>query len=156
MYSARINNEINLTYPDSFAEMGPEELTKYFGSPENRWGVYDAADHIILSVSWTKLKFPKTIADAESAMIGIESRLSRRLLNYQKVTSYKYKLAGKKKAYGIRFEYRVNDAALVQVGDVVAFKNKNMLYTIYFITRKKNAASSRMQLQETLNSITAG
>ena len=54
MNTVKINNEINLTFPDGFNEMGEEELTRYFSSPNNRWGAYNADEHIILSVGWKK------------------------------------------------------------------------------------------------------
>ena len=155
MNTARINNELNLTYPDGFSEMGEEELIKYFSTPENRWGVYNAAEHIILSVSWTKAGFFSFLADAESVLIGIEGRMRKNLLNYQRVTDYKMPIA-KNKAYGIRFEYRVNDARLVQVGDIITFKVKNKFYVIHYITRKENAGSAREAFKATLDSISIG
>ncbi len=155
MNNAKINNAINLTYPDGFVDMDEEALTRYFGSPKDRWGVYDEKNHIILSVGWTKVTFWKKLTDAESVLMGAEFRLSRNLLNYQRITSYKLKIGGKKvKGYAIRFEYRVNDAKLVQVADAVSFKYKNHFYMIYFISRKSNAGSSRTAFDETLKSIT--
>ncbi len=155
MLTDKINNEINLTYPDGFRPMSEEEMTRYFGSPENRWGVYDPDRHILLSVSWSKIGFFQKLTDAEGLMIDIESRLRRNLLNYQKVTSYKMKL-GKQKAEGVRFEYRVNDARIVQVGDVVAFKYKKKFYVIHFVTRKATAGADRQALKETLDSVSFG
>ena len=152
MNNVTINNEINLAYPDSFAQMSEEALTKYFSSPQNRWGVYDDSRHIILSVSWKKLGFFSAGSDAESQLIEIEARMCRNLLNYQRLSASKMKVASKK-AYGIRFEYRVKDAALVQVADLIVFKHKKKLYAIHFITRKSNAAATRADLQEVLNSI---
>ena len=152
MNNVKINNTINLTYPDGFKEMGEEELTRYFSSPENRWGVYNADEHIILSVSWTKAGF---LTDAEMMLIDIEARLSRRLLNYQKISSFKTKVASKK-AHGIRFEYRVNDAKIVQVSDMIVFKFKNQFYAVHYITRKANAAPSRLMLEEVLKSVSVG
>ena len=155
MKNARINNEIDLSYPESFADMSAEELTRYFGSPDNRWGVYDAEDHIVLSVGWTKAKFLQKLTDAESVLIGIEGRLRRRLLNYQRISSYKYEIS-KNKANGIRFEYRSNDSVMVQVADLVVFKYKGKFYAVYYITRKTNAASTRPAFQEVLNSVKLG
>ena len=150
MNSATINNAVNLTYPDGFKEMGDEELTKYFSTPKDRWGAYNADDHIILSVSWTKAPF---MTDAETVLFKTEARLCRNLLNYQKVTSFKMKIASKK-AYGIRFEYRVNDKKLVQVADLIVFKHKNQIYSVYYVTRKINAGSTRTVFEEVLKSIT--
>ena len=39
MNSVKINNEIGLNYPDGFNEMSAEELTRHFGSAEQRWGI---------------------------------------------------------------------------------------------------------------------
>ncbi len=155
MNNAKINNEIDLAYPDGFRPMSEEEMTRYFGSPENRWGVYDPDKHIILSVSWTKAGFLQTFTDAESVLIGIESRLCRNLLNYQKVTSYKQKL-GKQKAEAIRFEYRVNDARIVQVGDVVVVKYKKKFYVIHYIIRKATATRDLPVFKEVLDSVSFG
>ena len=159
MNNARINNELSLTYPDGFSEMGEEELKKYFSTAENRWGVYNADLHAILSVSWTKAGFWSFAADTESVMIGIESRLRRNLVNYQRISSYRYNVASKKKkpnAHGIRFEYRVDDAAIVQAGDIVVFKQKKLFYVIYYITRKLNAAEQLPAFREVLDSVTVG
>ena len=154
MNTVKINNEVGLTYPDGFSEMGAEELTRYFSSSENRWGAFNAEEHIILSVSWAKAGF---MADADTMMIKKESRLCRSLLNYQRIQSFKTKIASKKSnARGVRFEYRVNDAKLVQVADLIIFKYKKNFYTITFITRKTNAGSSRRDFEEVLKSITLG
>jgi len=152
MTTVKINNEINLNYPDGFKEMGEEELTRYFGTPKDRWGVFNAADHIILSVSWSKAGF---MSDTDTALFEITARLRRRLVNYQQITAYDIKI-GKTKARGVRFEYRVNDTARVHVGDLVVFKNKGKYYAVYYITRKHNAAISRPAFKETLDSITVG
>ena len=153
MNNVRINNQIDLTYPDGFKEMGAEELTRYFSSPNNRWGVYNADEHIILSVSWNKPGFFGSFSDADSVLTGAEARMCRSLLNYQRLNRYKLKI-GSQKACGVRFEYRVNDARLVQIGDLVVFKYKKLFYSVYYVTRKTNAGSARLALQETLKSIT--
>ena len=151
MKSAKINNEISLNYPDAFTEMNPEELTRYFSAPDNRWGAYDADRHIILSVSWTKAKFLQS--DPEMRMIDVESRMRRNLLNYQRIAEFRPKIGGKK-AYGIRFEYRVKDKKLVQVGDLMMFKHKKSFYAVHYITRKYTAAADRADFEEILNSVT--
>lgn len=154
MNNVKINNEINLTYPDGFNEMGEEELKKYFGTPNNRWGVHDAPNHVILSVCWTKKGFFSFFADPESFLIGAESRLHKRLLNYQRIGQFKTKIASKK-AQGIRFEYRVNDSVVVQVCDLYAFKHKNKIYAVYYILRKNDAIEKLPGFEEILKSITA-
>lgn len=153
MNNVSVNNEVNLVFPDGFFEMNEEQLTRYFGTPENRWGAYDADQHIVLSVSWTKASFIKTLGDPDVFLSSIEAKLRRSLVNYQRVMSFKLKIASKK-AFGIRFEYRVNDSVSIHVSDLVVFKHKGKFYAVYYITRKKNAASSRPAFQEILGSIT--
>lgn len=155
MLNALVNGQINLTYPDSFAEMSEEELIRFFGKPDNRWGVFDADRHAMISVSWKKSGIFGFMTDAESIIIGAESRMSRSLLNYQRSKAGKMKLCGKKiKAYGITFEYRVKDKAIVQMGDLVAFKYKKFIYSIYFVGRKVNDADNRPIFEEMINSMT--
>lgn len=156
MNNVKINNEINMTYPDGFKEMGEEELKKHFGSAVNRWGAFDADKHIVLSVGWKKAGFFGFMKDAETYQIELESRLRRCLLNYQRIDSFKTKIAGKKKANGIRFEYRVNDSVSVHAGDVFIFKNKKWFYAVYYITRKNHAAEHLPAFEEVLKSITIG
>ena len=71
--------------------------------------------------------------------------------------SYSYDVTKKKKKYkiknGLRFEHRVNDSARVHVVDLVVFKHKKHFYSVYYITRKANAAESRPAFQEILQSI---
>lgn len=158
MYNVKINNEIGLNYPDGYEEMGQEELTRYFGNPENRWGAYNAEQHIILSVKWEKAGFMQS--DPEMYLYDIEARLRKSLVNYQKIQSYSFDVTQKKKKYkiknGLRFEHRVNDSARVHIVDLVVFKYKKNFYSVYYITRKANAAASRPAFQEILQSITLG
>jgi hypothetical protein len=153
MNTIQINNELNLTYPDGFETMGEEELIRYFRTPADRWGAYNADDHIILSVSWKKAGFKYLFTDAESYMIEVEAVLHRTLLNYQRITDYNMKI-GKKKSYAIRFEYRVKDAALVQLCDLVVFKHKKHFYSVYYVTRKKGSSAKLPAFEEVLKSIT--
>ena len=153
MNTVKINNEVNLTYPESFKEMGGEELTRYFGKPDDRWGAYDADRHIILSVSWAKAGFMSS--DPEMVAAEAEARLRRNLLNYQRISEFNIKIASKK-AYGVRFEYRVNDSCRVHISDMIVFKYKKNFYTIYYVTRKKNAGEYRLDLEEIIKSISLG
>lgn len=152
MYTVTINNEINLTYPDGFAQMSEEALTRYFSTPNNRWGVYNDERHIILSVSWTKTGIGRP-SNPDDLLTQVQARMCRNLLCYQKLGEFKIKIGGKKSS-GIRFMYRVNDAKVVHIADLFVFKHKKHLYAVHYITRKATAAEDRLLLQEALNSIT--
>lgn len=135
MKQATVNNELTLTYPDSYEEMSEEELVRYFKSAQNRWGVYDAERHVILTVSWSKAGFFSFMSDAESMLIGVEASLKRNLINYRRKEAFKTKIA-KQKGYGIRFEYRVNNANIYQIGDLRAIKYKGKYYALQYIGRR--------------------
>ncbi|MBQ3264455.1 MAG: hypothetical protein IJH07_01630 [Ruminococcus sp.] len=154
MSNVMINNEIGITFADSFSEMSEQELTRYFGSPADRWGAYDAERHIILSVGWKKAGFLQS--DPEMHLFELQSRLRRSLLNFQQITTYKTKIASAKKdnASGVRFEYRVKDSVRVHVVDLIVFKHKKNFYAVYFVSRKANAAAVRTDLQQILQSVT--
>ena len=159
MNTAKINNELNVTYPDGFEEMNEESLTRYFGTAKDRWGVYDAERHVILTVGWKKARFLSFFTDAESVLIGAESRMKRNLVNYQRTDSFKTKIASKKKkknARGIRFEYRVNDSVSVHTSDMRVFKNKKTFYSFQYIGRKNKDAEYHPLFDEMMESVTVG
>ena len=152
MNNVKINNELELTYPEGFKEMGEEELKRYFSSANDRWGAYDEENHAVLSVSWTKAGILDFLSDTESVLIGAEARLKRSLLNYQRISSFKTVIASKV-ARGIRFEYRVNDSVMVHVADLIVFKYRKKYYSFNYITRKINAASTRQAFADILKSV---
>ena len=155
MSTVRINNEIDLTYPDSYQEMGEEELKRYFSTAENRWGAYDAERHVILSVCWKKAGFFSFLTDPESVMVGAEARMKRRLINYRRKEASRIKIASKKKnGYGIRFEYRVNGANIYQVSDLRIFKYKGKFYSFQYIGRRINDEECHPDFDAFMDSIT--
>ena len=155
--NAKINNEINLTYPDTYQEMGEEELQRYFSTAQNRWGVYDAERHVILSVCWKKAGFLSFLTDAESILIGAEARMKRKLINYRRLDASKTKIASKKKnAFGIRFEYRVNDANIYHSGDMRIMKYKKNFYTFQYIGRRITDEQCHPDFDAMIESVSIG
>ena len=158
MNTAKINNAVNLTYPESYQEMGEEELQRYFKTAQNRWGVYDVDRHVILTVSWKKAGFLSFMTDAESLLIGIEARNKRNLINYRRKDAFKTKIASKKKknGYGIRFEYRVNDANIYQVSDLRAVKFKGYFYCFQYIGRRITDEECHPDFEAMMESVSFG
>lgn len=152
MINAKINNEINLTYPEGYNEMNEAELSRYFGTPDNRWGVFDPGRHIIISVGWNKPGFRNSMGDAESYLLKMTSHMRRALLNYQVVNEYEIMIASKN-AKGVRFEYRVNDSVDVHSADLVVFKYKKKFYAVQFAARKSKVDECRREFLDLLRSI---
>lgn len=153
MKQATVNNAFTLTYPDSFEEMSEEELKRYFSTEKNRWGVFDAERHVILSVSWSKAGFFSFMSDAEAVMIPMEARLKRSLINYTRLDGFKTKLL-KKKGYGIKFRYRTNGANIYQIGDFRTIKYKGKFYTFQYIGRRITDEECHPDFEQMLESVT--
>ena len=152
MTNANINNEIGLSYPEGYKEMTEQELTKYFGSPNNRWGIYNADKHVIISFGWTKGGFLSSLTDADSFLMGMVSRMRRSLVNYQQTAEFETRIANKK-AKGVRFEYRVNDSIRIHTSDLIVFKNKKKFYAVQFVAHKATAEEYRTDFLEVLKSV---
>ena len=158
MNTVKVNNELALTYPDGFQEMGEEELQRYFSSAKDRWGVFDAERHVILTVTWKKAGIFGFLTDPESVIVGAEARMKRNLINYRRLSGGKTKIASKKKknAYGIRFEYRVNNANIYQTGDLRTFKVKGRFYSIQYLARRINDEEYHPIFDELIATIAVG
>ena len=53
MSTTQLNNELNLTYPEGFKVMTPEDLKQYkFFEEAPGFCINDSDRHIIISVSW--------------------------------------------------------------------------------------------------------
>lgn len=155
MNTAKINNEVNLTYPESYQIMGEEELQRYFGKAENRWGVYDAERHVILSVSWSKAGFKTLFSDAETMLIGVEAKFKRSLINYRRTDARKTKIA-RKKGYAIRFQYRANNTNMYYLSDLRAVKCKGKYYAFQYICRRINDEECHPDFDAMMESVTIG
>ena len=152
MNDAVINNKVRLSYPDGFNEMGEEELTRYFGSTANRWGVFDPQRNMIISVSWKKAGFFGFMKDAETVLIDVEAHMKRSLVNYQRTEYFKTKL-NKRKGRGIRFEYRLDASARVHTGEIRVFKIGGMFYALRFIGRKPADEANHKLFEELMESV---
>ena len=153
MKQATVNNELTVTYPDSYEEMSAEELQRYFKSEKDRWGAFDAERHVILGVSWKKAGFFSFMSDAESQLFDVEARMKRSLINYRRKEGSKTKIA-KKKGYGISFEYRVNNANMYQIGEMKTFKYKGHYYTLQYLGRRITDEECRPDFEKFAESVT--
>lgn len=155
MKQATVNQVIHLSYPDSFQDMTAEELRRYFGTEQNRWGVYDAERHAILSVNWSKAGFFSFLTDPESKMISVEAKYKRSLINYRSLASAKTKIA-KQKGYGLRFEYRANNSNMYQIGEIRMIKYKGNFYSFQYVARRITDESCHPDFVKLLESVSLG
>ncbi len=154
MKRARINREFIIHYNDNFHAMTGDELTKFFGSPACRWGVYDEQQHTVISVTWTKPGFLNLLTDAKSVVGGAETRMKQKLQNYRREAAVSTEIAGIT-AKGIRFSYTADDTDVVQQGEMLAFRMKNKFYVIQYLSRNKGNAENHRQYETMLQSVAA-
>ena len=152
MKSAKINNELMLSYDEGFSEMSADELKKYFSSVENRWGIFDKDNHILISVSWTNPGFINYLTDSKAVVRGAlrcskSSLINFRIINKQTLT------VDSKKAYCVAFEYKANDADINMYAELLAFRQKNKFYAIHYLSRREFSADNRKLFDSVIKSI---
>ena len=152
MYDVTVNDEIELSYPDDFKVLTPEEITHYFTSANNRWTAKDNERHLLLSVAWTKPGFISYITDSRSVMKGIESQLKRNMNAFCKIGSETIVL-GSHKGHALSYEYRARDKDISQCGELIVFRQKDKFYIIDYIYRKENSAEAKDVLNTILPTI---
>ena len=152
MNEAVINNKLKLSYPDGFHVMEEEELTRYFGSAANRWGVFDPERNMIISVSWKKAGFFGFMKDAETVLIDAEAHMKRSLVNYQCTKAFKTKI-GKRKGRGVHFEYRLDASARVHTGEMRVIKAGGAFYALRYIGRKPADEANLKLFEEVIESV---
>lgn len=152
MKQATINSELSICYTDNFHEMTTDELTRFFGSPACRWGVFDEQQHAVVSVTWTKAGFLNLLTDAKSVVGGAEIRMKRNLQNYRREASVSMEIADIR-AKGIRFSYTADNSDTVQRGEMIGFRMKNKFCVIQFLSRSEGYDESHRQYEDMLQSV---
>lgn len=152
MKKANINNALTAEYTESFVEMNSAELKKFFITDKGRCGFHDEDRHMILNVAWTKPGILGFLTDERSVLRGAEMRLRHNIPTYHKIGDISAEIADCK-AIGIRFEYKVIGADVIQYSDLYVFKLGKMYYSPQLIARKDDFEVSQFEMDEFLGSI---
>ena len=154
MKTALINNELSLSYPDSFQVMNEDDMRKAFQDDNPcRFCIRDTDRHLLVSVLWHKSgRLLSAIADPKSVAQGTDAKLKKALKNsrYQNTGYFQRELCGKKTT-GFTYEYVVSDIPMSS--EVVVLKHKEVCYTIYWYARKSNPASDHQIFEDILQSV---
>lgn len=154
MKKANINDALTAEYAESFSEMNSAELKKFFITDKGRRGFHDEDRHTILNVAWTKPGILGFLTDERSILRGAEIRLRHNIPTYHKIDELSAEIAGCK-AIGIRFEYKVINADVIQYSDLYVFKLGKVFYSPQIIARKDDFEESQRDMDEFLGSIKA-
>ncbi|MDO4534110.1 MAG: hypothetical protein Q4C36_10385 [Coriobacteriia bacterium] len=144
MAQALIHNELEIAYPDGFAEMSPEELRQAYNNPyPNIWGIRDTERHVILAVFWKdSSELASKFASAESLAKRAEKQLSKGMRKnaYRFGGAFVTTIAGCE-AHGFRYSFTaVGNVA--QEAETIVFKRGKTCYTLYYYTRPETVASN--------------
>ena len=132
-----INNELEMEVPEGFHVMTDDETDRFFGTHQNRWGVYDPDRHMMFSVGWTeKLGLKSLLVDAKSIISGYHRRLKGRLSDYKKTDRFSPEILGQN-GEEIDYEYRADGTDIYQCGKMLSVKVNKRCYIIDCIRRKE-------------------
>lgn len=132
METVKLNNDLDLSYPDGFHVMTEEELKKhkYFeGAPG--FCIEDPERHIILSVSWRQANpFVAMIAGTADIARNMEAKIRKPMkkFDYQTEGFMKRDIGGRT-ADGFRYTYKVQD--IVMCGESLSARNGSNFYYIH-------------------------
>ncbi len=152
METVLLNNELNLTYPDSFHVMSKEELSGYnFYSEAPGWCINDPDRHIMVSISWKQVPglFAKMlkVKDIAKTMEGQMAQVMK-AFDYR-LDEFISRTPGGKEAEGFRYEYTVQETGMTGVS--LAVKVKNTFYYIHIYYRSALRDESIPVMEEILD-----
>ena len=145
MAQALIHDELDISYPDGFAQMSAEELRQAYNNPyPNIWGIRDEERHVILAMFWKDSnELVSKLASAEQLAKRAEKQLAKGMRKnaYRPGGTFVTSIAGCE-AHGFRYTFTaVGDVA--QEAETIVFKRGKTCYTLYYYTRPETAAANR-------------
>ena len=154
METVVLNNEMQLSYPDSFHVMSEEELSKmtFFGEAPG-WCISDPERHIDVSVSWKKTNglFAKILNTREIAK-NMEAQIRKPMGQYgYRLDSFLEKELGGRRADGYLYAYEVQGTGMA--GESLYLKNGNTFYYIHCYFRDAMRDDSLPVLDEIFGSV---
>lgn len=160
MADAIINDQLHVTYPESFCVMSAEEASKALSTSDaERWAIRDDSAHIIIAIAWhesragllQKLASTKDLAKR----IQRKARAAARRTNESAVRDLRNSQVCGEEAWGFDCTYEAQ--GICHVSEAWVFKlpkgKESCCYTIYFYAREDNAPASREVLEKLMASL---
>ena len=153
MATTLIHDQLALTYPDSFAVMGADELREgYLDDNPNRWGIWDRNRHVIIVVYWhdsnaflARLVSTKDLAKRAQKLVA-KAYAGH---GYQLGQFFETQVGGQQ-AHG--FGYRYDLQGTGQVAEAVVTKYGKCCYTLYYYAREEGSPTDREVFKDVLQS----
>lgn len=160
MNDALLNDQLHVTYPESFRVMSSDEAAKVLLTNDaNRWAIRDDDAHIIIAITWhesragllQKLASTKDLAKR----IQRKTRDAARKANGSKVGELKESRACGEEAWGFECSYEAQEVR--QISEARVFKlpkgKVSCCYTVYFYAREDSATEGRKVLEDVIASM---
>ena len=155
MSTTQLNNELNLTYPDGFKVMTPEDLKQYkFFEEAPGFCINDADRHIIISVSWRQSNpFVAMLVSSADIAKNMEAKIRKPMGQYgYTLEGFMSREVGGKTADGYRYAYEVKGIGMV--GESLSLKSGGNFYYIHSYFRQELREPSLQVLDKVFTSVT--
>lgn len=132
METVLLNNELNLTYPDGFHEMGKEELSRqtfYDTAPD--WSISDPDRHMVIAISWKRTNgLLAKLLNTKDMAVKMEAKIKVPMQQYgYRLEGFVAREPGGRRGDGYRYVYEVQDTGMS--GESIYLKNGNTFYYIH-------------------------
>lgn len=154
MTTTRLNNELNLTYPEGFKVMTKEELKKYkFLEEAPGFCLSNPDKHIIISFSWRQANpFVAMLAGTADIAKNMEAKIRKPMGKYNyNLEGFITRELGGKRADGFRYLYQVNGTGMT--GESLSLKSGSNFYYIHSYFRQEFREESLLALDEIFGSV---
>ncbi len=150
----QLNDQIEISFPETFHVMNDEEMKRQFSNAKNRIAAKNDENHTVLSVGWSEpLNLVTGIFVTESSFLdGYYKRGAKGLKNFKKEKSITNTICGRE-AKGFAFSYLTDDGSTVQNGAVTAFKRGKRIYIVEYISGSTDMLYCNMAYDMVIGSI---
>ena len=138
MSTVQLNKELNLTYPESFAEMAQEDFKKHkFFEEAPGFCIRDEDRHIMISVSWRQANpFVAMLAGSADIAKNMEAKIRKPMAKFgYHLEGFMSREIGGKTADGYRYTYKVQDIGMI--GESLSVKSGSNFYYIHSYLRQE-------------------
>ena len=148
-----LTHELEMTFPEGFHEMGPEELSGLQFIAEGP-GVClkDPERHVVVSVGWKQIgAFAGLMLNTKDIAGNMEKTIRKAMepFRYEAGKSVERRIGGET-ARGISFSYTAA-GDIGMAGESLAMKRGKTIYYLHFYTRREMEEENRRIWEEILN-----
>ena len=154
MACSLINNEISLTYPDSFQLMdGPALREAYLNDDPDRWGIIEEELHLMITVLWQRTNaLAVRLSDLPTVALRNEALTRAACADCEyEARGFVSRTLGGRPAEGYCYSYLLNGEERQAYS--LLFKQKSRIYGVTCICRQEDSAAWRERFDAILDTL---